>query len=452
MSVVKLKKGIKITHLLFYINFFLIFCLALTRATKISNVPVSIFLVITIIITALCSKQELIAYMCCLLPMQGIMQNRIALLIVAFGVLLRVKRISKSGVFPILLMIFWELLHANQTKLELYGFLQEFSPIIAVTVLFLDKDLVAKDGFIARTFAHTTLMCSIINLIACKKQFGYSVFSLGRFGNLTAEYEDFRGLMNPNTNSYICVVAICALLLLRYYNEENVSDKIIHIALFLFTILSQSKAAILCVFLAYIIFAYYSGTLKKISEKSIVKGSLVIVAILVGFVAFSDLLDVIISRFTSGDISTGRTVIDLFYFRHITSSINNFFYGIGLYKYTDQINEIYGGIWKLYPEVATMANGTVVYKPCHLGILEIVVVWGLPGLIFIYILLGQIMKKRKSDTKKMGLIPLFVILIYTLQSGFLGAPSILQSLILIICCVEYGEQKSIEQRTLFSII
>lgn len=427
-------------HLNFHLFLGVIFIIASLRSILMLNIPVVLFLLMTCLMVVVCSKEELIAYMCCLLPMQGIMQNRLALMVVSLGVLIRVKRVSLKGLIPLFLMTAWEMLHMGQSGLELYGFLQEFAPLIALTVVLIDKERFCEDGFIARTFAYATIVCSIINLFACTVQYGYSIFSLGRLGNLSSEYEDFRGLINPNTNSLICVIAICLLLLLRYTLGEKRTDSYMIVVLFVVILLTQSKSALLCTLIAFLMYAFFSKAYKRLTSRKMTKVFGACLGLIIVAFLFSDVIAAVIGRFSDGDISTGRVSIDEFYFRHIISSARYLLFGTGLYNYTEQIMKIYPygeNLWVQYPGLATIAKGVVVYKPCHLGILEIVVVWGVPGLLLVYMMIKRMINMRSEADNKLSLIPLCVLLIYCLQSCFLGSYSVLHALLIVFVGMKY---------------
>lgn len=430
----------KITHIKFWIPMCFIILISFIRTVSTINIPVIIHLCFILFMVLICSKEELIACMCCLLPMLGIMQNGIALLIVSAGVFVRLERIRMRAIIPLLLMVILEFLHINQSHLRLYGFLQNFVSLIALTILLMDNSKENCDfGFIVRAFAYIVLVCSFINILACTVQNGYSILSFERLGNLNGNYEDFRGLINPNVNSYICLIALCMLLLLRNKKNEKRSDKYVIVAIIMTILLTQSKSAILCVVLAYIFYTFFSGC-HGISYRKIARGGFVLVAIVFFCVFFSDLIHVLIARFKSGDFSTGRTSISLFYFRHIMSSPKNLLFGTGLYKYTDQMLKLYpydNSIWAQYPSLATMAKGKVVYKPCHLGILEVIVVWGIPGLFLICMLMREILKKKIKNKDKTSLVPLYIVFIYCLQSEFLEGGYVLHSLLIVYLGIKY---------------
>ena len=439
----------RITRLNYQILLSFIVLIALIRTVFPINIPVFIYLIIVFLMIIVCSKEELIALMCSLLPMLGIMQNRIALLLVAAGIAVRIKRIDLKGAIPLVLMVIWELLHAGQSHLRLYGFLQDFSPLIALTVLLVDEDSTKCDfGFIARSFAWITFVCSGLNIIACGLHYNYSILSFSRLGNLSTEYEDFRGLINPNTNSFICLMGICALLILRYTSKGCRSDKYALIGMIIIVFLTQSKSAILCVVFSLIMFMLFSKAYRKLNSHKLVRIVVAIVGVLILALAFNKTITVIIKRFTNGDISTGRIDITLFYFRHIISNVKNILFGTGLYHYNDQMLQLYpynNDIWTAYPGLVTVAKGVVVYKPCHLGILEIIVVWGLPGLFLVYLLIRNLLANNRIKNKVV-LVPLYIVFVYCLQSGFIGAYSVLHALILIYSGIKYMSVNHVEDK------
>jgi len=428
--------NLNINHLRYHFFMSMIIAVSLIRVLSPFDIPVLIHLAIILLIILLCDKNELIACQCSLLPMLGIMQNRIALLLITIGILIRLKKIKLSAMIPLLLMVVWELLHIGQTHMGIYGFLREFAALIAITVLMMDDERKSYDyGFIIRSFALMTLVCSILNIMACSLQYGYSVLSLGRMGNINVEYEDFRGLINPNTNSFICLIAICALLLFKNTFEEHKIDKYFIVGLFIVILLTQSKSAILCVGIAYMFFSVFSNNYRAINLHMINRLIGASFVLLLCAVFFSDLIGSIIGRFLNGDFTTGRTMINVFYFRHIVSSPKYLLFGTGLYDYAKQMMELYpysDSIWTQYPELATIGEGgAVVYKPCHLGLLELIVVWGVPGLFYVYLLFKEMLKERIKKDNKVIIIPLLIIFIYCLQSCFIGGYSILHALLIV---------------------
>lgn len=422
-----------IHHLSFYFLMMMIVIISVIRIALSIDIPVFFFLAIISIMIVICNKEELIACMCSLLVMPGILQNGIALLIVTIGVIVRNSRFNLKGAIPLTLMIIWEMLHAGQTNLHLYGFLQNFSPLFALTALLVDGDRKQYDlGFIVRSFACMTLICSLINIMACSILYGYSIFSFSRLGNLDAESQDFLGLINPNANSFFCLIALSTMLFLRYSLEEKIIDKYIIICLIGFILLTQSKAGIICTILLYLLYIYFSKSIKYFNSKKFTRlfGTIIIIGI--ASVLFSDLIGALINRFTAGDLSTGRTMIDLFYFRHITSNARNLLFGTGLYDYTFQMRNLYSAdIWQQYSGLATMAHGSIVYKPCHLAYLEIIVVWGIPGAILVYCLFKTMLEHRFYTESKINLVTLYIYLIYCLQSEFLSSRSMLHALIVV---------------------
>lgn len=422
-------------HKRFYLYEGIIFILAITRAAFLVDIPVYIYLVISVALALSCDKEEILAYMCGLMSMAGIMQNRIALIIVATVYLFHIGRAKLRNAIPFVLLCVWEVAHGKQSDLSLYGMIKEFAPWYAVAVVLIDNDKLHNGGFILRSFAISTIVCSLINLIACNKQFGYSIFSLARMGDLSTDRQDFRGLINPNPNSFMCVIAISALLLLRHKFSEKPIDKWLIICLVAFVLLTQSKSAILCVAISYILYFLFSSRVSRIRHNSIKRGLYLLLLLLVGLMAFGDLIDVIIARFSDGDFTNGRSMINAFYYRHITGSKENFLIGIGAFNYPERIKNLYGSIWQLYPDIATMAGDTLVFKPCHLAILEIVVAWGVIGIIFVGAFFYLIIKETKNkDDRRILLVTMAIILIYSLQCNILDNSILPHALLIALVC------------------
>ena len=419
-------------------SFMLLICLVTILRNILSvNIPVSVYLLLSALVAVICSKSEIIAYMCALLPMGGMCQYRLALFIVTGIYLLKIRKPIIRRIIPLCLMIMWEVYHAPQSQLVLYGLVQEFSELIAISIVLMDSEVDYSDPLPLRVFGYMAVWSSIVNFIVCRKYFGFSLSSLTRLGNLSGDIPDFQGMLNPNTNSFICLIAVSVFLLLKSFGCEKKSDKLIILLLAAFIVFTQSKAALVCLVAVYFLYYVFDQRRQTTSEDIIQLFFALILCAVAGAVFLRDVIKKVISRFLAADISTGRIAIFKFYHDHLCRDPRYLWKGIGLYRYTKQIRALYGDLWQKYPGIATMAKGELVYKPCHMGFQEIVVAWGVIGLLLMGLLFCMMLKSSRRIRKKTNYVTMLIILIFSSQGEFISSGSILLALFISLLCLNY---------------
>jgi len=437
MSAINVKKY-AFSHYKYWIFMMLIWLIAFIRTAVSIDIPVFSYIGICLVAAICCTREEAVALMCSLLPLSGVFQFRLALWVISSIYIFKIKRLRVKYFTPFILMFMWELLHFSQTNVGIYGLFREFSELFALSVLLMDKEVDYSDGLPIRSLAYSTIFGTLINYIALKKLYGYDITSLTRFGKLASETSDFQGLLNPNVNSYICVIAISGLWLLRFYGKDQYKDKFFIYFLIMTIFLTQSKSALICLLIAYFLYVLFAKGRVNISIKQILSiFSTVVSFVFVFGVLLRDMLMKTLDRFFVTDISTGRVVIFSFYHQHITSSLENLICGIGLYRYTERITNIYGNIWEFFPGLATVFNGEVVYKPSHFSIQEVVVVWGIVGVLLFVYLFYMMFRHSKRKCHSLNAVTFWIILIYGLQGHLVSSDVMLLSLFYSLICLEY---------------
>lgn len=404
------------------------------------NLPVFLYLAIVIAIGLTCSKEEIAALMCGIIAFQGIFQVKAGLLIAAFFYLLKTRNFVFGKSLPVILMMVWEVIHYPQTHITLFGWIEVFAAFIALGILLIDADCDCCSDYVIRFFAWSVAFASTINICVCVRKFGYSLSSLTRMGNLSNDSSDFQGLLNSNTNSFLCLLAISALLLIRHYSREKRTDNYLIYFLAIIILMTQSKSSIICLMIAYALYYLFSRRNIIIKARTLIRIIALFGAVVLGYIVFlRPIVSSIIDRFLVSDITTGRLVILSFYLMHLTKAPMNWLFGIGVYNYTYRIRDIYGSMWQLYPGLATMANDKLVFKPCHQSVIEIVVCWGIVGIFLFIFLISTMTKYGKPEifTKKPRerFIPLLVLFIFCVQGEILTSGTMLQSLMLCLACI-----------------
>ena len=138
----------------------------------------------------------------------------------------------------------------------------------------------------------------------------------------------------------------------------------------------------------------------------------------------------------------------MFYTMHLFSSVKYMLFGIGLFNYNSQITKLYGNLWESYPGLATYRDDVIVYKPSHNNIQEILVVWGIIGMILVILLIKAMIDHYSGQKEKINYIPMIFLFIYGLQGEFLSAGGALMLLMFSLVCMEYIPIKKKSNRIL----
>lgn len=404
--------------------------------------PVVCFLPIGCLLCLLCERNEIVAFMCSMAPLENTLQFRYMILIGAMFLLIKSKRFRFSNLLPIILMMFWELFHFDSGELPVASFLREFAILISLGVTLVVEPIDSSDGLTVRSVASMVLFSSVVTGIVNRVLTGYSFASSDRLGSTYDMVESYNALLNPNVGSFLCVLSICGLvLLIRTGNRSRVDTPLI-IGLAIFVLLFQSKAAIISLVFASLIYLYANN-------KSWVLPTLRAMGILflfgiVAFVFFRNTINAIVTRFVVGDFSTGRIGIFAFYQDYLFSDTKNLIFGCGLYNYAERIAGQYSPVALAASGAVTYINHHMTLVVSHNNIQEILIVWGMPGVILVFWLLIKMIKRKKMNRSILQYLALDYVLLYTLQGQLISSSVALIALIFSLVCMEY-ENPLIEQ-------
>jgi O-antigen ligase len=130
---------------------------------------------------------------------------------------------------------------------------------------------------------------------------------------------------------------------------------------------------------------------------------IVLIALGLLFLLFPALMEFYISRFQMEDLTTGRMDLMAHYHEFVMSDPVHLFFGIGLHDFNKKVMNVY----------------RIARNVPHNGVQELIVAWGLPGLIMFLILWVVMILRARQCCKKQGLInyiPLLIILL-KVQAG-----------------------------------
>lgn len=400
-------------HTLFYSFFIIMLFMVAVRNVLHVELPVVLFLGITVLIASFCEKDEIIAFSMACIPLSTAFQYKYALFIIIIIYCVRFSKKVKitSKVLPIVIMLVWEVLHFFVGDFVWLELLRGFAELIFLAFLFSVEEENFDIKLISKVLTTTTLViCFFILLIQLEtNNYDFSKLFSGtlRFGAADEEVENFGLNFNENGLGGICNLAIIATLLVADSNKLKIRDIITVVLLAVFGAMTMSRTFLLC-FIALMIyyFAFQKGTI----DKKITRLIGILVIIVVAFFLLRAILPQVIenfaARFEESDITNGRTELLSFYNEHIFSSPKYTLFGIGMQDVFEKISELYS---------------TTINVP-HNGYIEIMVVWGLPGLMLFVWLIGCIIKKNVEKIiirKKIQYAPLIFTLVFAMAGQLL---------------------------------
>ena len=431
----------KKNHIRYYMLMAVIFLMVILRNIVEIPIPLASFLVVGFALCLTSTREEIVAFICSMAPFEMTFQFRYMLLIGVFFLLIKSRRYKIQNLIPILLIIFWDFLHYFNQSFSFYDFRSSFAVFITLGVILIIEPLDYSDGLSVRSISLTTLFSCIMTIIIDRNLTGYTILTGERLGSTHDLSESFNVSLNPNTGSFLCVLCICGLVLLRWRGNNKKTDMPLAILLMVFVLLFQSKSALLCLLLVIII--YYFANNKNWILSTIRIFGMLLALFIAGFTVFRSTMINFLMRFTVDDISTGRFAIFAFYHKFWISDLKNIFYGVGLFDYNIKIASQYSSRLLELSGAATYLDNQVFLMPSHNNIQEILIVWGVFGLFLMIWLLFIIVKHKKMERKIIHYLPLSFILLYTLQGQLVSSSVVLIGLIFSLVCLEYQDDNLI---------
>lgn len=398
-------------HVRFYCLLALLLVLIALRYALQIDVPPVIFLVIIVCMALFGNLNELVCICICCIALHESIDLFYAL---TFCILIFAVKYAKEirinpAIIPIFAMVIWELLHCFRPDFSLIIYISSCIPLL-ILALFMCIDVRKTDySYIARAFAITLAGICLLLLLKLLYLSDFNILKtfagLRRLGYDASEVSlDGKGSIQTNTLGILCVLATTCLMQVRMWGRGSPGDLILAIALMVFGTLTASRTYLVCLALMLILLLFsQQGSVKK--KMKFLGVMLLALAATVGLVylIFPDLIEYYFSRFRETDITTGRDVLMVRYGEFILTNPKVLFLGIGLNCFHDDLMVVH-----------KVAAGVP-----HNGIQELIIAWGLPGLILFFGLFvamirraGQFCPKRKL----LNYIPLIILLVKS-QAG-----------------------------------
>jgi len=389
----------------------MLICVYLRYAFQI-NIPQTLILLIAVVVAGLGSRDEIIAMGILCIPFSSVFSHYITIMAFILIYLIKFRKDVRIGaeLLPLLLLIAWELMHCFSDLFSAKHFLASFIPILLCFFLMM-IDLRELDyAFVVRVFAIGCFVVGLYLITQVLVHAGFNVIKafsdmqrLGMEGEKLG-VEVSGGEMNPNTLGVLCVLAMSGLLQLISIGEGKQSDYLLLTLLLVIGVLTTSKTFLVCLVILVVLFIMaQKGSLKKKLLVLARSFAVLAVAAIMIWLLFPDAMKSFGERFQERDISSGRAELMAVYHDYVFSSPRNALWGIGVNNF----------IYKVITKYAIAINTP------HNGFQEVLVAWGIPGLIFFLMFLFTLVRKSRRITQSQRLInyiPLILLLI-KVQAG-----------------------------------
>lgn len=403
-------------HIRFYVLLTILLVLLMARYGLQIGIPRIVLTATIAIIALLGDRDEILAIAMCCIPLHEAVDFFYALVACAGAYVVKNHQRVRINlaICIVLLLIAWELLHCISADFSIITFLISVVPMIFLAVILCANVSDVDYGFIARVMAAVVAATCVIlltNLIV-RSNFNITVAieGLRRLG-LVDENEKSEamlgGTLNPNALGIICVLATTGLFQLRVVRSNKKTDIVVIIILITFGALTSSRTFLVCLLLMSFLLILGQPGYRR--QKIRLLGLLICLlgaALLLLNWLFPALLEYYLGRFAVEDITTGREELLVKYHDYIMDNANVLFFGIGRYNYTQKLTEVY----------------RIARNIPHNSIQEIIVAWGLPGLILFALLLVMLLqqaRKYNSQPILLNYIPFLIILVKSMAGHIL---------------------------------
>ena len=398
----------------------LLLLLIMTRYALQIDLPRVVFLVVIGLTALLGDRDEILALCVCFIPMHESIDFFYALAITLVIYIFKFHRQLRfrTNIALIFLVILWELLHCFRQSFSVVDFLSGIVPFLVLAVMMASETDKLDYPFLVRSFAWATLGISVVLFVRVLYFSGFhfllAIAGLQRMGlDVQSNIQGAAitgGLVHPNSLGIIAVLSSAGMMQLRSKRVSKISDMILMCVILVFAALGTSRTYLACLamMILLLIFAEKGGMAKKLR----LLGALcVAVAVAVAALAlfFPDTFAYFVSRFSVSDITTGRDSLMVQYHRFVVSEPKVMLFGIGLQDFGNQLMEYY----------------RVASNIPHNSVQEIVVAWGIPGIVLFTAVIISMLQSASERNRHMALInwiPLIIILFKGMAGQMITSP------------------------------
>ena len=394
-------------HTRFYALLTLLTGLIFVRYGLQLGIPRIILTGVIALIALLGDRNEILAIAMCCIPMHEAVDFSVALAACAGCYVLKNHNTVRINLAVVLMLVIiaWELLHCFDQEFSLMSFLFSIVPlfflafVLCVDVSDLDYAFVVRIMSIATAMVCLVLLANLV--VRANFNIAAAIVGLQRLGEFSEE--EMRSSMigsaiNPNALGIICVISIAGLWQLRIVDKSRKLDAVLIIMLLTFGAMTSSRTYLFCLIItAFLMILGQPGSIRKKIRLLFILTLTAVTALLVLNWIFPELLQYYRQRFDGGNLTGGRDVLMITYHKFISNDPKVLFFGIGRHNYSAKLTEIY----------------RVAANIPHNAIQEVIVAWGIPGLILIMLLIGMLVVRSQKfcgNHMLLNYIPLLIIL------------------------------------------
>lgn len=390
-----------------------------------------VFLLIPIFaIACVGTATQLLATFAVCIPLYTSMQYIFTLSLIMIAYVVRFPKSFRLNIciLPAVLMILWESLHLiGADGVTLKSFVGNFVPLgFCGFILCCDTRRIHYPYIVRALAVAVVAVCSflLLKVLLSDGVAGFEAFMKLRY-RLGEESRDvaIEGMdFNPNTLAYICLHAAIGLIQLVISKKHKLSDVVLLAVLLFFGFVTLSRTYLLCVaILAVLLFLYVPMERAQKKKIAIVCGVAAVAFVALMFAIVPELMMSFLRRIFSKGPGDSRFDLFIQYTAHIFGSFKNLLYGTGIHNMHKELMQLYG-----------------VDVP-HNGIQELLVAWGLPGLVMFLAHMAAMWMRSGYDVPRprfVHYLPLIMVLI-KVQVGQLVS-SHMTLLMLCMCYLSMG--------------
>ena len=418
------KINIPTSRLAFIVGVVLMCLLILARNVLKIGVPVILILIVATFIATFGTKTEIVALAICCIPFGGAFQYKYAILICILVYLVKYGHEIKIiwAVIPVLLMLVWEVLHAIGYAFSFVEYLRSFTEILLCLTLLLVSKKDIDYWFVIKALSISTLFILSAMFFNLFRESGYDIAAIFegnyRFGASDEAITSYGLNYNANQLGLMCNICTTCLLQKVIAKEHSTFDIVLIVLITMFGIMTMSRSFILnlAIMVILFIFARKEDFAKKLKTLFYVVIIFALVFLLANWIMPS-VVDRFIKRFTeTDDITNGRTDLLAFYNRHLLSNAKYSLFGLGGQDIAIKMLSIYG---------------YEVNVP-HNGIQEILVVWGIPGLLmFVVFIIATISSAKQINKSSLSAyLVLILVFVFSLSGHIITSGTVLLAICL----------------------
>ena len=216
--------------------------------------------------------------------------------------------------------------------------------------------------------------------------------------------EDIGGIViNPNSLGVLCVLAIGCLIQIRSANQKKKLDILMIILLLVLGALTCSRTYLVCLLiLCAFLFIVSDRSMKEKFKFLLGSISVLLISVLLMHLWFPENLEMFIQRLKVEDITSGRDTLFIAYNDYLRSSVKTFFWGLGSLNLGEKVAQL-----------------SIAFSVPHNGIQEILVAWGIVGLMLFVAMICVLIRRSRQENPNQ-LWTNYALLIVLLAKSMVG--------------------------------